>query len=367
MSINLILAENKCCGCGACSIACPKKAISMVPNQKGGFIFPFIDNSKCIECGACENVCQYHNPCERNSVKEVYASAIKDNRIMRSSSGGAFVEIATQFIKSGGVVFGVAMTHINNQIKPTHILVDDISDINVLQGSKYAQSDMKDVFSKIQSFLIENRKVLFSGTPCQVAGLKTYLKRDFSNLYTVDMICHGVPSSKMFNDYLDFLGTKMSGEIIDYTFRDKQLGWGINMRAYLKKRDGKIIEKIIPPEMSSYFSLFLKSHITRESCIGCCYASADRVGDITLGDYWGVNTAHPEAVNTKRLDYNKGVSCLFVNTEKGKSLFDEYGFDMEHVPSDYKIAVRFNSQAEKPVKAPLNRNKVLEDYAEDGF
>lgn len=367
MSINLILAENKCCGCGACSTVCPKKAISMVPNEKGGFIFPLIDNSKCIECGACEKVCQYHNPCERNSVKQVYASAVKDDRILKSSSGGAFVELATQFIRSGGVVCGVAMSHVEDQIKPMHMFVDDISDIEALQGSKYAQSDMTGVFSKVRSLLSEDREVLFSGTPCQVAGLKSYLKKSYSNLYTVDMICHGVPSSKMFNDYLDFLGRKMDGEIIDYKFRDKQLGWGINMRVYLKKKDGRIVEKVIPPEMSSYFSLFLKSHITRESCIGCCYASANRTGDITLGDYWGVNTAHPEAVNTNRLDYNKGVSCVFVNTDKGRRLFEKYGFGMECVESDYKVAVRFNGQAEKPVEAPLNRNMVLEAYAEKGY
>lgn len=367
MSINLIIAESKCCGCGACSAACPKKAITMIPNERGGFVFPIIDNTKCIECGACEKVCQYHYPCEKNSVKQVYASAIRDNRIMKSSSGGAFIEIATQFIKSGGVVFGVKMKRIGNRIFPIHILVDNISDIEMLQGSKYAQSDMTGVFSQIKSLLNKNKKVLFSGTPCQVAGLKSYLKKEYNNLFTVDMICHGVPSSKMFNDYLEFLGKKLHGEVIDYKFRDKHLGWGINMRVYFKNKAGKVVEKIIPPEMSSYFSMFLKSYITRESCIGCCYASANRMGDITLGDYWGVNTAHPEEVIAKRLDYNKGVSCVFVNTAKGQRMFEEYGFEMESVPSEYKVAVRFNSQAEKPVDAPLNRNMVLDAYADGGY
>lgn len=367
MSIDLIIAENKCCGCGACSEVCPKQAIKMIPNEKGGFVFPKIDKIKCVECGACENVCQYHYPCKKNNVKQVYASAIGDERVMKSSSGGAFVEIATQFVQSGGVVVGVAMKHIDNQIKPIHIFVNDIFGIESLQGSKYAQSDMTGVFSKVRFLLVEGKSVLFSGTPCQVAGLKSYLKKEYSNLYTIDMICHGVPSAKMFNDYLKFLEEKLNREIIDYKFRDKKLGWGINMRVYIKNSAGKVSEKIIPPEMSSYFSLFLKSHITRESCIGCCYASANRVGDITLGDYWGINTAHPEAFNARKLDYNKGVSCVFVNTEKGRYIFDTYGSSMERVLSDYRIAVRFNSQAEKPVAAPVNRDKVLAAYAEEGY
>lgn len=367
MSINLVITENKCCGCGTCSQVCPKQAIRMVPNKKGGFIFPEIDQTKCIKCGACEKACQYHYPCEKNSVKQVYASAISDNRILRSSSGGAFVEIATQFIKSGGIVVGVAMKYDNDLIRPIHIIVDKYSDVSILQGSKYAQSELGDVFVKIKLLLLEGRHVLFSGTPCQVAGLKKYLRKEYDNLFTIDMICHGVPSTKMFNDYLQFLGKKLNGKIVDYKFRDKQLGWGINMRAFLKKDTGKVIEKIIPPEMSSYFSLFLKSHITRESCIGCCYASPDRIGDITLGDYWGVNTVHSEHVNSKKLDYKKGVSCVFVNSEKGQYIFHTYASDMEFVLSDYTTAVRFNGQAEKPVVAPRNRDIALMTYAENGY
>ena len=168
MSIELLCDKKYCCGCGACSQVCPKKAITMREDEYG-FCYPFINEKKCIECGACLKVCQYHNPVMRYAVSSTYAAAINDERILKSSSGGAFVELATQFIRSGGVVCGVAMSHVEDQIKPMHMFVDDISDIEALQGSKYAQSDMTGVFSKVRSLLSEDREVLFSGTPCQVA------------------------------------------------------------------------------------------------------------------------------------------------------------------------------------------------------
>lgn len=362
MSVKLVVSEDQCCGCGTCSIICPRSAITMCENDYG-FLFPVIDHSKCIECGACTSVCQYHIEVEKHPVSNVFAAAIRDNRIMASSSGGVFAEIAHCFISSGGVVVGAAM--IANS--PQHVLIDCLDDIPKLQGSKYAQSDLNNVFSSIKEVLNSGIKVLFSGTPCQVAGLKSYLRRDYANLYTVDVICHGVPSSKMFHDYLKFCSRKYGGTVLEFRFRDKRLGWGTNMRAIIQTNRNLVKERAIAPEMSSYFSMFLRSDITRDSCIGCRYASKERVADISLGDYWGIHIAHPEAVCSGYLDDNKGISCVFINTSKGQSLFDQVAVQLNVVKSDYSLAVRFNGQAEKPVQAKPTRRHALDIYKCYGY
>lgn len=366
MSIELLCDKKYCCGCGACSQVCPKKAITMREDEYG-FCYPFINEKKCIECGACLKVCQYHNPVMRYAVSSTYAAAINDERILKSSSGGAFAEIARIFIRSGGTVVGAAMTKEEGWLEPVHRFVESENEIPQIQGSKYVQSNLNNTYTEVKTRLQKGERVLFSGTPCQIAGLRAYLKRDYDSLYTVDVICHGVPNARMFNEYIRLYSKKMKGEIVDYRFRDKQLGWGINMRAYIDMKSGRQIEKIVPPEMSSYFSLFLRSDITRESCINCCYASSKRVADMTLGDYWGINTAHPDAIKNKILDDKQGVSCVFINTDKGKKLFEEMRGNIAAVHSDYQTAIRFNGQAERPVKEPKTRKRALESYRNGGY
>lgn len=364
--MDLIISKQKCSACGACMQTCAKDAIQLKPDEYG-FLYPIIDDTRCVDCGACKLHCHYHHPQERNSVISTYASMIKDESIKRSSSGGVFVKLAESFIQNGGVVIGCAMNHSDDCVYSEHIVVSNVSDLHRLQGSKYVQSRMGDIYKKTKTLLKKEVRVLFSGTPCQIAGLKAYLCRDYLNLYLVDVICHGVPNEIMFNGYLKKLSEKIKGKIYDYKFRDKELDWGINMRAFAISEKGEKIEKVIPPEDSSFFRLFLSSHITRESCIGCCYADANRLGDITLGDYWGIHYFHPEESKTKFIDNQKGVSAVLVNSPKGEEMYACIKKSINSVDSKFTFVQEHNSQVVRPVTAPFDRDKALESFKVKGY
>lgn len=370
-SLSIILFKDKklCCGCGACMNICGKHAISMCLDEYG-FVYPKIDSTLCVKCGLCKKVCRYKTDGTRYEVREAYAAAAKDNGlIMRSASGGIFAVLARTIIEKNGVVYGAAMPTKGYALDPKHIRIEKADDIITMQGSKYVQSSIGKTYIEAERDLREGRTVLFSGTPCQIDGLKGFLGQDYEDLITVDIICHGVPSSKMFNDYIAVCMNKYKGRIAEYRFRDKKKGWGLNARLIYQNYNGKIKSKLIPSGASSYFDMFLKGEIYRDSCYSCPYAGGGRVGDLTLGDFWGIQRQHPELMleNGGCYDEKRGISCVLVNTERGKSLICEISDKIEYHKSDIEKISSENGQLKYPSKCPDTRDYILSLYRDKGW
>lgn len=360
--IQLFIDKRDCCGCGACVNACSKQAISM-KNDEFGFRFPAIDETKCVRCGKCKTVCAYQNPITGNKTIETYACATKNRKLLFSAaSGGAFAQIATCYLEDGGVVYGAALTDIGG-LQTKHIRVSSVEDLFCLLGSKYVQSDMDNVYQAVKQDLIDGKHVLFSGTPCQVASVKKYLGKDYDNLILLDIICHGVPSQKFFSDFLQQLGKKQHGTISEFSFRNKSKGQGMTSAYKVKGKNGER-EHICNGKVMSYFSLFLKSYTYRENCYSCPYAKSERMGDLTLGDFWGFHQEHP---GVTILDNEKGISCVLVNTEKGKNLFEKYSLQFERIPSSFEKIDAHNDQLHEPSKKPEKRDVVFALYRDGGY
>lgn len=352
----MFLCTAKCCGCGACAQICPKGAIAMTPDEDG-FVYPVIDSGKCVECDLCEKVCAFQKGDTPESAKEVWAAVSGDTDVAQSASGGMFASFAQAVIAEGGVVYGCAMEYENGQLWPRHICVAEQEDLIRLKGSKYVQSDLRDTYPDIRCRLEKGQTVLFSGTPCQVAGLKGYLRKDYENLYTLDLICHGVPSGKFFRDYIAFEEKKRGAKIIGFRFRDKSTGW--KLHGVMTLENGQIIH--FEPEESSYFQMFLNSYTYRENCYHCPYASDRRPGDITIGDFWCIELVHPELLteNGGSLEHEKGASCLIVNNEKGRKLLTRFGGGIRRWPSSYEKASKYNRQLTVPSAKKPEREEVL--------
>lgn len=368
---SVVLFENKkdCCGCGACMNVCPRKAIHMEEDENG-FTYPCIDEELCIQCGACKRVCGYQNIQETNSPLGAYVACTANTDIMKSASGGVFACIARKFIEEGGLVYGASMEYVDGELIPMHICVDNLGDLDKLLGSKYVQSVVGDTYSQIKAQLENGKKVLFSGTPCQVAGLKAFLgSRECANLLLIDIICHGVPSIQFFHGYIKFLENKWKGNIFDFRFRDKSAGWGLVGKMQYLTADNKKKSKIIYARESSYYQFFLKGDIYRENCYECKYASEKRPGDITLGDYWGIEREHPEflAANGGCFDETKGVSCMIINSHKGMHIVEKLADSIVIRKSNFQKVARQNGQLKHPTPRSSRREEILEMYAKDGY
>lgn len=339
--IKLFEDKKACCACGACLNICPKQAITMQKDEYG-FLYPQIEESKCIKCGLCLKTCAFQNSKLNNIPIKTYAAQSDNTDLKKSASGGIFASIATNILKEGGIVYGAAMEMENDKLTVKHIGVENKADLIKLLGSKYVQSNTGKVYQDIKRKLNDNRLVLFSGTPCQVDGLNSYLGKKYDNLITIDIICHGVPNNQMFQDYIALLEEKYKDKIIDFKFRDKTKGWGLTAKGYTAKG----YTAIIPANLSSYYYMFLKSYIYRDSCYSCKYACKKRCGDITIGDYWGIEKAHPEVLNKNeyRLDYKNGISCLIVNTEQGAKVLEKYKNDLRLLDSAFEKAEKENGQ-----------------------
>ena len=279
--MNKQVFENKteCCGCGACQAICPKNAIEMVEDEYG-FIYPRIDESKCVNCNLCKKTCAYMNPRKMNDEKKVYASVSKnDENLKRSASGGVFYELANSIISDGGVVYGCSMEYKNDKLTPKHIRVNNQENLKKLQGSKYVQSECGNIYKLVKTDLINGKKVLFSGTPCQIEGVKSFLQyKEYENLFLVDIICHGVPSRKMFQDYIENFEIENNCKVKEFYFRDKDKGWGLFFKVVYEK-NGKTEKTVKPSYESSFYQLFLDSSIYRENCYKCPYATENRNSD----------------------------------------------------------------------------------------
>lgn len=360
-----ILYEDKgsCCGCGACINICPSTAITMIEDECG-FLYPRIDENKCVRCQRCKNVCAFQNIVEKNVPLETYA-AISQNREQanQSASGGIFAALATQFIRAGGIVFGAAFSENYGVV---HRAVEDIEHLYFIQGSKYVQSRIGNTYQQAKEYLEEGKKVLFSGTPCQIAGLKGFLGKEYENLLTVDIICHGVPSEKIFLSYLRSLEKKHEGKIEFFTFRDKKIGWGINGRVVFDIGNGKTKSIKLWQSGSSYLYYFIKGWLYRENCYRCKYAGKNRPGDITLGDYWGIEKQHPEYLEgVSGWDESNGISVIIANTDTGLNVI-RYLSEIEMRPSTFEKAAQGNGQLSYPSDRG-KREEILELYRVGGW
>lgn len=310
-----IAAKEYCTGCTACESTCPKDCITMKPDNNG-FLFPVIDTDMCISCGLCEKSCPIINPLKTAEYEpKAYAAYSKDEAMrLSSSSGGVFSEIAKAVLQRGGVVFGAAY---NEQFEIVHICAENEEALAKLRGAKYAQSDLRGVFAQVRQNLEAGQKVLFSGTPCQVGGLKAFLRKDYDNLLTVDFICHSVPSPMVWHEYVRYRAEQDNdGELPEsINLRSKTTGWSryqySNLFEYANSPD-----HIVKSGESLYMKLFVGGYINRESCENCRFKGYSRVSDLTIGDFWGIWDIAPE------MDDNKGTSVVLVQSRRGKEIFD---------------------------------------------
>ena len=339
-----IIEKNKCTGCTACYNICPKGAIEM--KEINGFKYPYIDNNKCINCGLCKKICPIHkkNNDSLNKCYVGYSNDIKD--LEKSSSGGIFPLIARNILNDNGIVIGASFK--NNKL--SHIIIDNIKDLDKLKGSKYLQSDLSSIFKYIKEN-INNKKILFVGTPCQVGGLKSYLKKDYENLICIDLICHGVPSPKLFDKYVKYLEDNNNDKLKNYNFRDKKTGWDTysNTATFKNKKYTELASS------NSYMKLFLKDIALRESCYDCNFKLGNKYSDITLGDFWNVQKYYPDMYN------KKGVSAIIINTEKGNHLFNIIKDSITYKECNIDEILKGNPSLKYSSIKPINRDNFFKD------
>lgn len=314
-----------CTGCGACVTACPRSALSMQYDNYGHYQ-PIIDFKICICCNRCEKICPVNNEVIAvQPIKVIAASSTKKESLQISSSGGAFAVVADKVLSENGVVYGVAMDFADDgSVKVHHERVVEKSQISRLYGSKYTESEVANIYKYVIDDIIHGRLVFFVGTPCQVAAVQRLTKNP-DNLVTADLVCHGVAPQKMFQEYITKLSTKRRFKIDTFRFRSKILGWALTGEFEATTHTGKRIREVVPCTSSSYYSLFLSGYIFRESCYKCRYATSSRIADLTFGDFWGVEK-FPEIVSTltqKGAKISDGVSCILINTSKGRSFISD--------------------------------------------
>ena len=345
----------QCCGCRCCEQICPKQAIHMEEDEEGFFI-PVIDKEKCIHCGLCLKKCPQMQENVNEETVEGYAAKNKQTEEQKkSSSGGIFSILAKQVLQDKGVVYGVAF---NKECVAEHIKVETEEELEKLRGSKYVQSDTGHTYSEVKKNLQEGKKVLYSGTPCQIAGLKQFLGQDFENLYTVDLVCHGVPSPALFEKYKKNLEEKQASTIKNYNFRDKsKKGWGLHLK--VEYQNQKKYETFWT--FDSYYKSFLQGNTYRECCYHCKYANRKRVADITLADFWGI-----EKIDVTFYDKN-GVSAILINSPKGKKLWEKVKEKVEYKPQEVEKIQQGNHNLKESTIRPAIRNVVYKGIKEKNY
>lgn len=359
---NIQSTEHLCLECRACEQICPKDAIFMQENTEG-FSYPHVDAAKCIDCGLCLKVCPaMHADDVKNESGLVYAAQLQDKKVLaKSSSGGIFSLIAEHVIASGGVVFGAAW---DDNLQLHHIGVDSLDLLQKLRGSKYVHSDIGDTFVQVRNYLKSGKMVYYTGTPCQIAGLRLFLRKDYPNLITSDLICHGTPSQKIFNLFTERMEKEQNIKLTDYQFRDKKVfGWSCSSSSSssINNVTGKKKYHFYDRNMVGYFQAFIKGHITREDCYQCPFACPERVSDITLADYWDISDFHPAFPNRR-----EGVSLIIVNTSRGQKIFDSLKTKVILCESSLKNALATsNHNLKAPTPRPLERDNAYKEAFSD--
>lgn len=332
-SILDFIGKKNCVGCSACVNICPKHCLKMGPDEEG-FLYPILDAERCVNCQKCYHVCPENKYEVYEGVHEpsVYAAKAKGKVREESSSGGIFSLLAETVLADGGVVFGAAF---DTNCTVIHRMVKRKEDLSQLRGAKYVQSQLGDTYSEVKLQLEHGKKVLFSGTPCQVYGLQCFLQTEYENLFLVDIVCHGVPSPLVWQKYLEGRGKGQNGMPQKVNFRDKVSGWSrYGYSVTYESVNGK--REIIPNKQDLFMQGFVKNVYLRSCCGQCEYKFLSRKCDITLGDYWGIWNQAPE------MDDNKGTSLVLVHSEKGKGLWNQIGSLMEFKEMDAALAIEEN-------------------------
>ena len=341
-----VTRKEDCCGCAACVQVCPKSCITMVRDAEG-FDYPKADPERCISCGLCEKVCPVsHAQAEPAGEPKAFAAYGPDKDRAESSSGGIFAQLARRTLAQGGLVFGAAMAEDGKTA--VHMAIDGEGDLPRLQGSKYLQSHMGNCFRQAKEALEAGRAVLFTGTPCQIEGLLHFLGRDYENLVTADVICHGVPSEKLWQKYLDYQQHRYGSRVTRVSFRDKRQGWKSFSMALTFENGKQYAKKLY---FDTYLQLFLQDLCLRPSCYACPSRKKHRVSDLTLGDFWGCDRVCPE------MDDDTGLSLVLIHSEKGQRAFDALSLKRKTVTLEQALTA--NKAVIRSPKMPENREAVL--------
>lgn len=344
--------KKDCTGCHACWAVCPRKCIQMKPDEEG-FLYPEIQLDQCIDCGACEKVCPVLHPADTCYPLEVYAARNRDETVrMNSSSGGVFTALAEEIIRRGGVVFGASF---NEDWQVVHSFTEQSEGLAAFRGAKYVQSMIGDAYLQVRRFLRQNRWVLFSGTPCQVAGLKHFLRRDYERLLTVDVVCHGVPSPLVWQTYLDSINPQKA-RITTLSMRDKREGWkryGMNIQT-----DNTILYRG-KAASNLYSQGYLDNLYLRPSCYACPAKKGRSHSDITLGDFWGIERVHPS------IDDNRGTGLVLVNSPAGMNFYQSLSVFQKM--ATYAQGLRGNPSLECSTPLPKAREEFWRRFPEEGM
>lgn len=374
-----IVNPHKCSGCSACVNVCPKQCINMTADALG-CVYPNVDTKRCIECGACVKVCPFHNPAVPLEPQQCFAAVNdKEDERMRSSSGGVFIALARDIISRGGVVFGAEF---DDNWNVHHVAAESIDEVPPMMGSKYVQSSTGETFAQARKFLNEGREVLYTGTPCQIAGLKHFLKKDYVNLLTVEVICHGVPAPAVWLTYLKETINRPQGDekirfrnspiirkvdtrIAGVNFRDKRNGWkkyGFAL-TLAGACDGE--KNTVSPSINQYFNenaymkVFLRNWSLRPSCYACQTKGGRSHADLTIGDFWGVE--HYPSLP----DDDHGTSCVVCRTERGIEAIKSSGISV--ADCEYADILKGNPRIESSVTETANALRFKRLFLRKGF
>lgn len=345
-----ITDKQSCCGCTACASVCPHNAITMIPDNLG-FLYPMVNAEKCVNCGICNKTCQFNDDYKRYDNYDTPLAfqfrISKDEELLKSQSGGAFFAIAEKFIAEKGYVYGAAFT---DSWKVIHKKATDKQMLSSFRMSKYVQSDMRGVFIQVKNDLKNGHKVLFSGTACQIAGLKAFIPSRFhENLFCIDIICHGVPSPKIWEDYINYLQISRNSKITKACFRDKRFGWHGATESFLYENGKEEFRKT-----NNY--LYFAGLTMRISCSHCHYTNLKRIGDITIGDQWGIPKDSP-------YEDDKGLSLILINSEKGEALLVKSKIKTDMI----SLKECMQPQLSKPSKLHPHYQQFVKEYETKGF
>lgn len=358
---SVFVSKENCCGCSACFNACPTHAITMHPDEEG-FLYPVIDQSECVDCKKCVEVCPINSGKNYKTarVPKFYAAKhISEDVLMKSTSGGAFTAVSDVILKDGGVVYGADF---DADFRVVHSRAGNEEQRNRMRISKYVQSDLDDIFLRVREDLKNHRNVLFTGTPCQVAGLRGFLGDSplVKNLYLCDLICHSIPSPLVWKDYKDLLEKEYGGKITEVRFRSKTVDWNRD-----NSNESFLFQTSNSNQIHSddrFYELFFEAKtIMRPSCEVCRYTDIQRVSDVTIADYWGIEKYAPEWLDTK------GVSLVMVNTAKGAKLFEKCSQALITEERSAKESLMEQQRLSEPVKFPKNRKEFWDKYRKFGL
>lgn len=357
--IELYKNKQDCCGCTACANICPRNAIEMITDCEG-FKYPQINNERCILCGLCQKVCAFQNGYDRSNVYEeplVYAAKHKDENVrMSSTSGGAFTAISDHILNKNGVIYGVMFDKDMNVIHSKAVTQQERDNF---KGSKYVQSDLSDIFAQVANDLVKQQDVLFTGTPCQCAGLLSFLKLhkiNIEKLVLCDIVCHGTPSPLLWKNHIEILERKNRSKVRNYYCRSKVKGWHSHTEMVVFENNKMDCKSEIS---QAYKTIFYSHNALRLSCHNCKYTNTQRCSDITIADYWGIEKTMPD------FDDNKGVSLVLINNSRGEKIFNNIKLEFEYRQSN--ISSCLQPQLQYPTSPSPKRNKFWNDYYKKGY